>query len=187
MIISKHAEERYAERIMNYDEKIDRNIFIAQHKDKIEKDLNKMRDFGQLLYSGKSLKDDKTVVDIYLNGAWVLLVDKNKDLLITVYKVDLKVDEDFTKEYISRVIAMLDEAKINYETVAKTTDAEISEYREQIAENELTISDLRKTAKSLEEQNEGYKNLIVSLNANKKIADDKVRDVLMILTGNKSW
>ena len=102
MIISKHAEERYAERIMSYEEKVDRSVFIAQHKDKIEKDLNKMKDFGQLLYSGKSLKDDKTIVDIYLNGTWVLLVDKNKDLLITVYKVDLKVDEDFTKEYISK-------------------------------------------------------------------------------------
>lgn len=187
MIISKHAEERYAERIMSYEEKVDRSVFIAQHKDKIEKDLNKMKDFGQLLYSGKSLKDDKTIVDIYLNGTWVLLVDKNKDLLITVYKVDLKVDEDFTKEYISKVITMLEDAKAESNIVAEKTDAEISSYREQIAENELAISDLRKTAKSLEEQNEGYKNLIVNLNTNKKMADDKVREVLMILTGNKSW
>ena len=187
MNISKHAEERYAERIIDYDEKIDRNIFITQHKEKIEKDLNKMKEYGQLLYSGKSLKDNKTTVDIYLKDTWVLLVDKEKDLLITVYKVDLKVDEEFTKEYITKILAKLEEAVKEYSQVEEETDNQINTYRELVKDNDVAIIEHRKIAKSLEEQNEGYKNLIVSLNANKKIADDKVRDVLMILTGNKSW
>lgn len=187
MIISKHAEERYAERIMSYDEKVDRSIFIAQHKDKIEKDLNKMKEFGTLLYSGKSLKDNLAIVDIYLKDTWVLLVDKNKDTLITLYKIDLKVDEEFTEEYVKKILNKLELAKEENEKVNEKINTEISQYRELISENDLTITDLRKTVKSLEEQNEAYRNLINNLTTNKKLADDKVREVLMILTGNKIW
>ena len=49
------------------------------------------------------------------------------------------------------------------------------------------INDYKKTIKSLEEQNAAYKDLIMNLTVNKKVADDKVREILMVLTGNKTW
>ena len=185
--ISKHAKERYVQRIMEYSDKTEIVQFQSDHDDKINKDINKMVEFGDLLYSGKSLKDPNALCNIYLKDTWVIIVDTNKNLVVTLYKVDLKVDEEFTKKYISKLVTKLNKEKKNYAKVEAQVDKDIKEYREIIKENENVINDYKKTIKSLEEQNNNYRDLITTLTTNKKVADDKVREVLMILTGNKTW
>ena len=44
--ISKHASERYAERLRGKDEKIDIHKFISENEDKIKTDLKKLISFG---------------------------------------------------------------------------------------------------------------------------------------------
>ena len=44
--ITKHAEERYVERIMGYSERGDIISYIAENKDLIAERLNKMVEFG---------------------------------------------------------------------------------------------------------------------------------------------
>ena len=185
--ISKHAKERYVQRIMSYDDKTDIVRFISEHDEKINTDINKMVEYGDLLYSGKSLKDPNAHCNIYLKHTWVVIVDTNKNLVVTLYKVDLKVDEDFTKKYISKLVTKLNKEKKEYAKIEAKVDKEIEEYKDIIKENEAVINDYKKTIKSLEEQNASYKDLIINLTVNKKVADDKVRETLMILTGNKTW
>ena len=185
--ISKHAKERYAQRIMSYEDKTNIVQFQAEHNDKIIKDINKMVEYGELLYSGKSLKDQNANCNIYLKDTWVVIVDTNKNLVVTLYKVDLKVDEDFTKRYISKILTKLNKEKKNYAKIEAQVEKEINEYRDIIKENENVINDYKKTIKSLEEQNTAYRDLISNLTVNKKVADDKVRETIMILTGNKTW
>ena len=48
--ISKHAKERYAERIMDRDNKTDVAVFLRDHDDKIQNDIEKMLEYGTLLY-----------------------------------------------------------------------------------------------------------------------------------------
>ena len=187
MDISKHAKERYAERIMSYEDKCDVNKFVQTNEAKIVEDLNKMVKYGELLYSGKSLKENSSVVDIFLKDSWVLLVDKNKDLLITVYKIDLQVEEEFTKEYIERLKNKLNTQKEEYNKEKESANKQINEYREIISSNQAVINDYKKTMRSLEEQNELYNKLILDLNANTKVLDDNIRKTVMILTGNKTW
>lgn len=185
--ISKHAKERYVQRIMSYDDKTEIVRFISEHDEKINTDINKMVEYGDLLYSGKSLKDINANCNIYLKDTWVVIVDTNKNLVVTLYKVDLKVDEEFTKRYISKLVTKLNKEKKNCAKIEAQVDKEIDEYRDIIKENEAVINDYKKTIKSLEEQNAAYKDLIVNLTVNKKVADDKVREILMVLTGNKTW
>ena len=97
--ISKHAEERYAERIMERDTKGDIAVFINEHKEKISTDINKMIEFGKKIYSGKSPQlsqknnNKPYIVDIYLNGYWVIIVGKENNTVITLYNIDLQVDQ----------------------------------------------------------------------------------------------
>ena len=75
--ISAHCEQRYAERIMEKDTKVDINKFIADNRDKIKNDINKMISYGELIYQGKQTKPDgkgniikielKTKKDIFLS------------------------------------------------------------------------------------------------------------------------
>ena len=185
--ISKHAKERYVQRIMSYDDKTEIVRFISEHDEKINTDINKMVEYGELLYSGKSFKDQNSVNDIYLKDTWILIVDNVKKLVVTLYKIDLKVDEEFTKEYISKLLEKLNKEKEELSEIEKTTDEQISIYKDLVKENEDLIADYRKTIKSLEEQNNSYRELISNLTVNKKVAEDKVRNTIMIFTGNRTW
>lgn len=70
--ISKHAMERYAERIMGKDTNWDVNKFVLANVSKIETDINKLIQFGTLIYSGKKSKKDgknsNAIIDVYLKG-----------------------------------------------------------------------------------------------------------------------
>ena len=58
MNITKHAMQRYAERIMEKEDTTDVLVFIEQHKEKIEEDISKMIEYGELIYTGKNLNDN---------------------------------------------------------------------------------------------------------------------------------
>ena len=117
--ISAHAQERYAERIMDRNEKSDVVVFIAQHKQKIKEDIFKMIEYGTLLYSGKPVTDfNRQPVDIFLNGTWVVIVDIAKCNVITLYSIDLGLGNDFNQEYISKLMQKLNVAKEDgFETI----------------------------------------------------------------------
>ena len=50
--ISNHSKQRYAERIMGKED-IDVNRFITLNEDKIKTDINKLIQYGEMIYSGK--------------------------------------------------------------------------------------------------------------------------------------
>ena len=185
--ISKHDKERYAERIMEYDNMADVNEFLGKHESKVEGDINKLVNYGTLLYSGGSFKDKNQITDIYLKDYWVVLVDNKKRNVITLYKIDLKVGEDINREYLDRILKRLEEAKEEYTEAEKKTAVNTEEYRRQVMENDIIIQNYRKVAKALEEENATLKKLISESSVNLQVADNKVREVLKILTGNKTW
>ena len=185
--ISKHDKERYAERIMEYDNMADVNEFLGKHESKVEGDINKLVNYGTLLYSGVSFKDKNQITDIYLKDYWVVLVDNKKRNVITLYKIDLKVGEDINREYLDRILKRLEEAKEEYTEAEKKTAVNTEEYRRQVMENDIIIQNYRKVAKALEEENATLKKLISESSVNLQVADNKVREVLKILTGNKTW
>ena len=88
--ISAHAKQRYSERIMGKED-TDVNRLITLNEDKIKTDINKMINYGQLIYSGKqSQKDGKgNIVDVFLKDCWVVIADSRIKNVITLYKIDL--------------------------------------------------------------------------------------------------
>ena len=51
--VSKHAKERYTERIMEKATSNEINTFLVQNEDKIINNINKMIQYGELIYTGK--------------------------------------------------------------------------------------------------------------------------------------
>ena len=98
--ISTHAKNRYAERLLNKDDNNDIQRFIVENEEKIQTDINKMILYGERIYSGKqSQKDGKgKVLDVYVKDLWIVLVDAQSEVVVTLYKVDLGLDDDFNRE-----------------------------------------------------------------------------------------
>ena len=176
--LSNHAKERYAERIMDKDNKADINVFIQKNEQKIKEDIFKMITYGELLYSGRPTVDyNKQPVDIFLKDAWVIIVDIAKQNVITLYSIDFGLGDDFNKEYINKLLEKLSSAKQRYE------EAQI--YNTIVKENIDMINDYRSKIKILEKQNQGYLDVIDTLRVENTAAEREVRDVVAVMTGKK--
>lgn len=185
MVISTHAKERYAERIMGHDEKADRAVFIASHEEKICGDIEKMISYGSLIYSGPSTKTPGRTVEIYLNGLWVVIYDPGNDTVVTLYEVDLGVGEDMNRQYVAEVVKRIDEARAEYEETCASTKEMADAMQSIIDDSDAQINEFRKKIKALEEVKRSYSESKSALiNALSLKADDLVENV-KLLTGRK--
>ena len=184
--LSNHAKERYAERIMDKDNRADINVFIQKNEQKIKEDIFKMITYGELLYSGRPTVDyNKQPVDIFLKDTWVIIVDIAKQNVITLYSIDLGLGDDFNKEYINKLLEKLSSAKQRYEEAQIGINTQIETYNTIVKENIDMINDYRSKIKILEKQNQGYLDVIDTLRVENTAAEREVRDVVAVMTGKK--
>lgn len=185
--VSNHAKERYAERIMDKERKIDIKSFVAMHDEKINTDINKMIHYGQLIYSGRQISNNfgNQEVNIFLKDNWVVIIDPVKLTVITLYAIDLGVGSEMNKMYVDRMLGKLNVAKYNMREAQEKANEQIDTYKGIIADNEAMINEYRKAIKCLEQQNDGYKEVIEGLQANVNFADEEVRNVVAMMIGRK--
>lgn len=184
--ITKHAKERYAERIMNRDNDVDVMRFIADNEEKIEKDINKLINYGKCVYTGKQ-NNKGNVVDVYIKDTWVVIVDSKKLKVVTLYKIDLGLEEEFNRTYVAKMLEKLSANKDKLETTKQKVLEESNMYRELIEDTETQIKEYRTMIKNLEELNEGYK-LIIQNNSVKISQDEKeVVEVLNTLINKREF
>ena len=187
--ISKHAKERYTERIMEKATNNEIQTFIVQNEDKIISDINKMIQYGELIYTGKQTqKDNRTYnVEVYLNGLWVVITDVKSKNVITLYKIDLGVDDEFNQEYVNRMMEKFNAAKENLDLVTLEVEKENDSYKTVIEQNTAQINEYKSYIKNLEELNVGYKTIMDNNAVKIKMAGTEVTDVLNKLIGKKEF
>lgn len=187
--ISNHCEMRYAERIMDKDNKNDINRFIVENKEKIKTDINKMINYGECIYIGQqSQKDGKgKVLNVYLNGFWIILVDIKSEIVVTLYKIDLGLDDEFNKMYISKMMDKLNESKAALENVQLKVQSESNMYRELINDAEAQIHEYKSMIKNLEGLCEGYRSIIDNNTIKVSQANRNVADVVNQMIGKREF
>ena len=187
--ISKHASERYAERIMGKEDNLDVNRFITLNEEKIQTDINKLINYGELIYQGKQTQKDgkNNMIDVYLNNCWVVLADSRTKNVITLYKIDLGFDEEFNKLYVSKMMEKLNTYKEVAESTKQQVQTESNTYREMIADAEVQIKEYRGMIKNLEELCTGYKIIVDNNNVKIAQANKDVVDVVNTLIGKKTF
>lgn len=187
--ISTHAKQRYAERIIGKEDTTDINRFITLNEDKIKTDIHKLIQYGELIYSGKQThKENKgNVIDVYLNGCWVVLVDNRSRNVITLYKIDLGLDDEFNKSYISKMMGKLNAKKEVLESVQHQVQEESNTYKELINNAEAQIKEYKGMVKNLEELCVGYRTVVDNNNVRVTQANRDVADVVNTLIGKREF
>ncbi len=161
--ITKHAYQRYAERIMGRDSKQTQEQYIATNRDLISERINTMIDYGEELFTGRVKEGNEAT--FYINGTWVILVDKDKNSVITLYKINLiRDDEDFNKLFAGRLVEKIKEYKGTLKSVAaenkeekEKLESELTQCQERIAEYEYIISGLEKNIVSIKDRMDSIK------------------------------
>lgn len=186
--ISAHAKQRYAERIMGKED-TDVTRFITLNEGKIKTDINKLIQYGELIYTGKqSQKDGKgNIVDVFLKDCWVVIADSRIKNVITLYKIDLGLDDEFNKAYISKMMEKLNANKEILESTKQQVQTESNTYREMINDAEAQIKEYRSMIKNLEELSIGYKTVIDNNCVRIAQANRDVVDVLNTLIGKREF
>ena len=184
MQISKHAQERYAERIMDRDTKADIAVYVNANKDKIDNDIHKMIEYGVKIYSGK-LDRAEGLTDVYLKDTWVVLVNPSSNKVITLYSIDLGVGQEFNNEYVKMLIEKLECAKNAYSLKNEELLGLINELKEQQEENKQKINEYRRNANDLEKANENLANVIADYETQRYVAEEEVREIIGVLVGKK--
>ena len=188
MEITNHAKQRYSERIMDKDSKLDVTRFIVENEEKIKTDIGKMIDYGQLIYEGYQKRDGKTNhISVYLKDSWVVLCDPVRETVITLYKVDLGLDDDFNKMYIEKMLEKITCAKNRLLDTKSKLDDEIKNYQEIIDDNNSMINEYRGYIKNLEELNEGYQKVISSNYVSIDVLKRELADAVNSLIGKKEF
>lgn len=187
--ISRHAQERYSERIMGKDDTVEINRFITLNEDKIKTDINKMIEYGQLIYRGKSAaKNSKgNMLDVYLQNCWVVLVDKSSEVVVTLYKIDLELGDEFNKTYISKMLEKLNVSKAKLEEVKLQVYNETNMYSDMLHDAETQIKEYRSMIKNLEGLCDGYKDIIDNNIVKETQASREVAEVVNSLIGKKEF
>lgn len=186
--ISAHAKQRYAERIMGKED-TDVNRFVTLNEEKIKTDINKLISYGTLIFTGKqSQKDGKgNIVDVFLKDCWVVIADSRAKNVITLYKIDLGLDDEFNKAYISKMIEKLNANKEVLESVQQQVQEESNAYREMINDAETQVKEYRGMIKNLEELCVGYKTVIDNNHVKVAQANKDVVEVLNTLIGKREF
>ncbi len=176
--VSAHCKTRYAERVMGKGEKSDAARFVSLNEDKIKTDINKMIEYGNCIYSGRqSQKDGKgKVIDVYVQDTWVLLVNERERIVVTLYKIDLGLGDEFNNTYVTKMLDKLNSTKATLEDIQKQVQEESDMYRKMIDEADTQIKERRSEIKNLEELSEAYKiiinnNCVKVAQANKDVTD----------------
>lgn len=166
--ITQHCSERYAERIMGKDEKGDISVYVAQHRDKIETDVNKLYQYSDLIYTGP-LKD-KNIINVFINGTWVLLVDRDLKKAITMYKIDFGLGEDFNKEFVSKMLDKIHASQKTYSEALQKLEERKADYEIIIEDFTEKANQYRRLAKNMDKQAEAYTEIM-------KVMDDEVFEI----------
>lgn len=188
MDISKHAKERYGERIMDKDNKADINRFIIENEEKITTDINKMIEYGTLIYQGKQKRDNKTnTISVYVKDLWVILCDTQKSVVITLYKIDLGLDDDFNKTYMNKMLDKLALAEHEKAFIVDSLTEETKKYEELISHSINMINEYKGYIKNLEELIDSYKTIVDKNKVQIDIQDRNIAEIVNSLIGKKEF
>lgn len=152
MEYTEHVLERYAERIQDKKGKNEIKSFVAQNRDRIKDNIQKLFDSSDYL-CGQKIKDHN-FTHFYVNkDGWVIIVDKDKKKFITLYKVDLNLGNEFNKIYIEKMTSDIMTKTDELDSLQLEILNEKEENKQTIEKNELEIRDLKEQIKWLEDTN----------------------------------
>lgn len=157
--ITNHAYERYAERVMDYDDKTSVQSYVFQNKEVITERINKMVEYGKEIYQGK-IRDGANVI-VVVKDLWVLLLDKKKDKVITLYKVEMiHGDDDFNKTFVDKMMVNIEALQLELEQRKSYADNSKKIFQEEIDNNNVRIREYQDLIKKLEVSNQSHKDEI---------------------------
>ena len=171
---TKHARERYASRI----KVVEKNAIksnVVMYGAEYEKDLNKMYDNSRLIYTGKFQNHNEC--NYRLADDIILVVDKQEQNLITLYRVDFNFTKKINKSILQDLVQELnerEEAWLSEKAKAEETNNGLDNEKALL---ELNIEAKTQELKDLQERLKALNEYMKTTNADEISAKEKMDDI----------
>ena len=182
--ITNHALERYAERMAGKKDSTDMRIYIKEHRNDIEERINKLINYGELIFEGKIKEYNSN--QVYYKDRWVVIAAPKDRNVVTLYKIDLG-DEEVNELFVNKILAKIKKEQENLIPIKEETDRKVQENRQVINDNNYEIEYSRRVIKSLEESNDAYNILIKNANLDVDKQSKKITDLVETLIARKQF
>lgn len=176
IMFTNHILERFVERTMNKTG-LEVKQFLAQNEEQIKQKILKLYEYSEMFWYGKIKEHDFTYFLINKDG-WVIIIDKDKKTLITMYKVDLGLSSEFNKQYISEIknyvekeLASISDHKIVLQGDIAATNSAIEATKDEIKNLKSQIAIFENQIKIWEQE---IKNETDSINLQEKQLQQKI-------------
>ena len=171
---TKHARERYASRIKGVEKNAIKSN-VTMYGAEYEKDLNKMYDNSRLIYTGKFQNHNEC--NYRLADDIILVVDKQEQNLITLYRVDFNFTKKINKSILQDLIQELnerEEAWLSEKAKAEETNNGLDNEKALL---ELNIEAKTQELKDLQERLKALNEYMKTTNADEINAKEKMDDI----------
>ena len=171
---TKHARERYASRIKGVEKNAIKSNVIMYGAE-YEKDLNKMYDNSRLIYTGKFQNHNEC--NYRLADDIILVVDKQEQNLITLYRVDFNFTKKINKSILQDLVQELnerEEAWLSEKAKAEETNNGLDNEKALL---ELNIEAKTQELKDLQERLKALNEYMKTTNADEISAKEKMDDI----------
>ena len=171
---TKHARERYASRIKGVEKNAIKSN-VTMYGAEYEKDLNKMYDNSRLIYTGKFQNHNEC--NYRLADDIILVVDKQEQNLITLYRVDFNFTKKINKSILQDLVQELnerEEAWLSEKAKAEETNNGLDNEKALL---ELNIEAKTQELKDLQERLKALNEYMKTTNADEISAKEKMDDI----------
>ena len=167
MNITKHARERWAERIRGVDKSFV-PAYITQNEKQIQEDINKTFEASTLLYTGQiSYSGGKASSKYFLKDSLVIITDTSEQNIITLYPMDYGFPEETGLDKTIRDALLKELDKVEGEITQSQSD-----FEDKLGDNEMDSNTVTNQLKDLEEQEHELTKRKRALEAEKRALDE---------------
>ena len=175
--ISEHVQRRYVERIEGKYEKSDQIQRLANEGDIVNERITKLVQYSEEVYYGLTFdkKNNKNInTRVLVKDAWIILVSSD-NIVITLFKKDFGFDdEDFNKDYMKRLISVINEKTETWTQIKADVASKKSKLNDEIEELDNKIFGLKNSLKQFENLRESR---VQERNNLAALSDEAQRDI----------
>lgn len=149
--ITRHARERYCERVKGIADKTERNAYITTNEEIILSHINSMFSHSKFIFRGK-IGGDNTTKNFYLHQDIALVVSDDNNL-ITIFRVNFEFPSDAKFYVINSLVEHILDLEERFKEEKEKVDSRIFDIEMEKEKNEAEIKELETRIKLLKDKN----------------------------------
>lgn len=182
---TKHAIERWVERIVGITTKLEKEEYIKNNLEQIKEHINKTFSYSKFIYKGQI--GDNITRNFYIKDDIVLVLNTTNDAVITVYKVDFGFTKEINLSVAKQLLVEITKLIQEKEKIEEEMTVEIERLQN---ENELLnnqISILEKQLEELKLRKKSTEDYIKSKKASSNVIDLEIKKFINNLVNSKEY